>query len=56
MQGAIVRAQGSDSPLSAAIRGVVKGVASVVIYAMAIALAFIAAILAYACYAAVAAW
>ena len=56
MQGATVRAQGSDSPLSAAIRGDVKGVGFVVIYAMAIALAFVAAILAYACYAAVAAW
>jgi uncharacterized membrane protein len=56
MQAAIVRGQGSGSPLSAAIRDDVKGVGSVVIYAVAIALAFVAPILAYACYAAVAAW
>jgi uncharacterized membrane protein len=56
MQAAIVRGQGSGSPLSAAIRDDLKGVGSVVIYTVAIALAFVAPILAYACYAAVAAW
>ncbi|WP_419825189.1 TMEM175 family protein [Sphingomonas sp.] len=56
MQAAIVRTQGTSSPLRAAIRRDVKGNASVVIYAAAIALAFVAPILAYICYAAVAAW
>jgi uncharacterized membrane protein len=56
MQAAIVRAQGSGSPLSIAIRDDVKGRASLVIYMVAIALAFVAPILAYACYAAAAAW
>jgi uncharacterized membrane protein len=56
MQAAIVRAQGSGSPLSAAIRGDIKGGASIVIYTVAIGLAFVAPILAYACYAAAAAW
>ncbi len=56
MQAAIVRTQGPGSPLRTAIRGDVKGSASVLIYAAAIALAFVAPVLAYACYAAVAAW
>ena len=56
MQAAIVRAQGPDSPLRAAIRRDLKGQASVAIYLAAIALAFVAPILAYICYAGVAAW
>lgn len=56
MQAAIMRTQGPGSPLRAAVRGDMKGSASVLIYAAAIALAFVAPILAYACYAVVAAW
>jgi len=56
MLAAIVRAQGPESLLRAAIHRDFKGSASVVIYAAAIALAFVAPILAYVCYAAVAAW
>ena len=56
MQAAIVRTQGTSSPLRAAIGGDVKGTASVLIYAAAIALAFVAPMLAYTCYAVVAAW
>ena len=56
MQAAIVHTQGSGSPLGGAVQRDTKGIASVVIYFVAIALAFIAPILAYACYAAVAAW
>ena len=56
MQSVIVRAQGSASPLRAAIRNDVKGRASIVIYLVAILLAFVAPILAYACYAVAAAW
>ena len=56
MQAVIVRAQGPGSPLRAAIRGDLKGRASIAIYLAAIVLAFVAPVLAYACYAAVAAW
>jgi uncharacterized membrane protein len=56
MQMAILHKQGLDSPLRAAIHGDLKGSASVVIYAAAITLAFVTPILAYVCYAAVAAW
>jgi len=56
MQAAIVRTQGAGSPLRAAIQRDTKGTASVVIYLAAIALAFVAPILAYLCYAGVAAW
>jgi len=56
MQAVIVRAQGPASPLRAAIRSDLKGRASVAIYLAAILLAFITPVLAYACYAAVAAW
>ena len=56
MQAAIVRAQGSGSPLRAAIRADFKGAASVVIYVAGIALAFVAPVFAYACYVGVAAW
>ena len=56
MQSVIVRAQGASSSLRAAIRGDLKGTASVAIYLAGILLAFIAPVLAYACYAAVAAW
>lgn len=56
MQTAIVRMQGVSSPLRTAIHGDLKGAASVVIYLAAITLAFVTPILAYVCYAAVAAW
>ena len=56
MQAAIVRTQGPSSLLRAAISGDVKGSASVLIYAVAIALAFFAPPFACACYAAAAAW
>ena len=56
MQATIVRAQGPDSALRAAIRRDLKGWASLAIYIAAIMLAFVAPVLAYACYAAVAAW
>ena len=56
MQTAIVRTQGASSPLRTAIHADVKGTASVVIYLAAIAIAFVAPILAYVGYAAVAAW
>ena len=56
MQSAIVRTQGPGSTLRAAIHGDIKGSASVLIYAAAIALAFVTPILAYACYGGVAAW
>ena len=56
MQAAIVRAQGAGSPLRAALRRDLKGQASIAIYLVAIALAFVAPIFAYACYAGVAAW
>lgn len=56
MQTAIVRTQGASSPLRDAIHADVKGTASVVIYLAAIAIAFVAPILAYVGYAAVAAW
>lgn len=56
MQAVIVRAQGPSSPLRAALRSDLKGRASIAIYLAAIILAFVAPILAYACYAAVAAW
>jgi len=56
MQAAIIRAQGPASQLRAAVRQDSKGMASVAIYAVAVALAFVAPIFAYACYATVAAW
>jgi uncharacterized membrane protein len=56
MQGAIVRTQGSSSPLRAAIRRDVKGLASPVIYAAAVLLAFVSPLLACICYAGVASW
>lgn len=56
MQAAIVHAQGAHSPLRAALHRDLKGIASVVIYALAMALAFVAPVLAYFGYAAVAAW
>ena len=56
MQSVIIRAQGPGSPVRAAIRGDLKGRASVAIYLAAILLTFAAPLLAYACYAAVAAW
>lgn len=56
MQTAIVRAQGPASALRAAIRRDWKGRASIWIYCTAIVLTFVAPVLAYACYAGVAAW
>ncbi len=56
MQATIVRAQGSGSPLRAAIRHDLKGSASIAIYLAAIVLAFAAPVLAYLGYAGVAAW
>ena len=56
MQTAIVRAQGPGSALQVAIRHDLKGGVTIVIYLAAIVLAFIAPLLAYACYAGVAAW
>ena len=57
MQNVIVRAQGPDSPLQAAIRHDLKGWASIGVYLAAIVLAFLAPpLLSYACYAGVAAW
>ena len=56
MQAAIVRTQGRDSPLRAAIRRDMKGRASNAMYLAARGRAFVAPVLAYGCYAAVAAW
>lgn len=56
MQAAVVRTQGPTSPLRAAISRDAKGSVSVLIYAAAIAMAFVQPVFAYVCYAAVAAW
>ena len=56
MQTAIVRVQGSGSPLRTALRHDLKGRVSIAIYLMAVVLAFTAPVLAYVSYAGVAAW
>ena len=56
MQATIVWAQGPASPLRQAIGPDLKGKLSSIVYLIAMLLAFVAPILAYTCYAAVAMW